>query len=186
MKTLLITLFLLFFSFHQTTTYVSVKYDKFKDQTVVSIQEMPLGKGAGSSTKLKTQLDLTVSHIYKGQHAPRLNPDDRLFLVLSSNELLTFSTPPSLILMVDGNRLDLHSDVLMDIPGLGNHRQAKIPMTVGLFRKICSAKIVEGQFDDIIEFHLTANNIREMKTFLSKLNYRPSVATVSLVTPPFR
>lgn len=177
MKPLILALLILFIVC-QGESNVRVEYDKFEDRTVVSIREMPLGRGAipskvnaGSSV---AQLDLTLTRIYKGRTAiTSLNPNDDLFAVISSHDLLVLISPPPITLLIDNQRIKLRPDVLLDIPSLGKDRQAKFPMTVDLLQRIAKSRSAEGRLDQT-EFHFTDANKKELTNFLKAISPSPN------------
>lgn len=171
MKLLLFT-FMVFLLLVQTNSRLTIQYDKFKDRTVVSLREMPLGKGAidprANPSTASAQLDLTLMHVYQGRKTPRLSADDQLFAVISSKDLLVLTSPPRIVLLMDGKRETLESDALLDIPDLGKGRQVKVPVTVELLERVIKSKSAEGRLDHT-EFYLSSRNKQEMAKFLKSV-----------------
>jgi hypothetical protein len=151
---------------------IDVKYDKFKDATIVVLWKMKLGAGALGSLPepgLRYNLQLSIISHYSGRNAPVLFADSVLFSFEYGGPVSLMSTHPDLILLVDD-----HRDVLTVRQGITvlpsrDWPAADVTIPPDLLVRLCKAKKIEGQLGPV-EFHFDQSNFAALRDFENRLH----------------
>jgi hypothetical protein len=159
----------------EPSRYLQVKYDKFDDRTVVALWEMPLAQGVigwlpAPMGNNPAPLTLTLVHNFPSQHPKEsLRPEDPMYVRLSSERVVGLVSPPTLNLIIDGERLTLATKWKTDGRERPDDKSVLLPVTYSLLLRLISAKKVEGRLG-ITEFHITSRNQDDMRDFVKAIN----------------
>lgn len=153
--------------------YVKTRYDTFEDRTVVSLFQMPLGRGAKGDlpdiyATHRSELKLTSIYTYVGRRpvAPRLT--ESAYVNISSDSSLGLVSPPKLILLIDGKRLKIGTEWSKGIFDKNDGKSVNLFLTYGALNEIANARSIEGRLG-ITEFHLVNWHQDEIKVFLKTI-----------------
>jgi len=153
--------------------YVTAKYDKFEDRSVVSLWEMPLGQGAigqlpkpWGMTRDSLTLTLLYNHTSQKPHVT-LRPDDEMYVRVTTNGVMGLVSPPSLVLLIDGERLTIETKWLSSREV--DEKSVLLRVDYSLLQRLARAKTVEGKLG-ITEFHLSQSHQSEIREFIRKIN----------------
>lgn len=171
MKTLILTILLLA-SIFQRETDVKVEYDKFEDRTGVTLFGVSLAKGeigwlpSPSGANDPPELRLTLIDTYKGKTPTTKHSDEGPLVSLSSTQSLSpLSSPPALILLIDGERITVGAE-WFDPLKRKDHKEVRIRLTYDLLSRISKANKAEGKLGTT-EFHFQARLKEEIQTFMT-------------------
>lgn len=142
---------------------VEVKYDRFKDSTLISIEPIPL---FGTE---RNGLELSVVYGFSGQTPPATKTLIG-FQFFSMSDRQKFALDRELIFLVDGERVRVGAmslDTATVINGVV-FEAMHIGMSYSTFSKLANGKKVEGQVG-ATEFELKTEHLKSLREFASRM-----------------
>lgn len=165
-------------------SYLRTDYDKFDDETVVMLFQVPLAQGvigwmpAPMTRITPEQLNLTLVERFKGRQIKTRNADDSVYCTLSAERELGLLTAPKLILLMDGERIELPTEWRNGYDKSRDKKQVRVSIQYDLLVRLAAAKAVEGRLGST-EFHLTSRNKEQISNFI-----KATSPQINVLRPP--